>query len=101
MDQIEILDPVFYATKGARRTAPPLADLRGKRFGLWNSTGWPNLDIYLDRLTELIGAEYGPAAVVRETGPDGRRGQRTAAVASELLDRFAAAVDCAVMGICA
>lgn len=101
MDQIEILNPVFYGAKSVHRLAKPLPDLHGKRIGLWSSTGWPNFAIYLDRLAELIQATYGPAALVRAEGPDAYRGKPGKRTDAELIHDFVANIDCAVIGVAA
>src|SRR5438105_12478415 len=94
MARIEIYNPVFYRAKSAGRLAVPPADLRGKRVGLWNATGWRNFAVYLDRVTELLAAEYG-ATVVRALGPDAARGDEPKVPLAEAIDRFTEGIDLA------
>jgi hypothetical protein len=100
MARIEIYNPVFYGAKAAGRLAAPPVDLRGKRVGLWNSTGWRNFAVYLDHVTEMLAAEYG-ATVVRALGPDAARGGEPKVPLAEAIDRFTEGIDVAVMGLAA
>jgi len=68
----EILNPLGFGAQARKALAPRLTTLQGKRLGLLD-IGFPNGNLFLDRLEELLKERYGVAEVVRCAKPSPAR----------------------------
>jgi hypothetical protein len=68
----EMLDPMGFAEQAAKPLAPRLANLEGKTIGLLD-IGFPNGNLFLDRVEELLKERYGVAEVIRRAKPSPAR----------------------------
>jgi hypothetical protein len=68
----ELLNPIGYGSKTERTLAPRLETLCGKTIALLD-IGFPNSNIFLDRVEALLKEQYGVAAVVRYAKPSPTR----------------------------
>jgi hypothetical protein len=68
----EMLDPMGFAEQTTKPLAPRLTDLRGKTIGLLD-IGFPNGNLFLDRVEELLQERYGVAEVIRHAKPSPTR----------------------------
>ncbi len=71
----EILDPVGFTEKAPKPLAPRLESLRGKTVGLLD-IGFPNGNLFLDRVEELLRERYGVVRVIRRAKPSPARPAR-------------------------
>jgi len=68
----EMLNPIGYAGKAEKPLASRLTSLRGKTMALLD-IGFPNSNLFLDRVETLLKERYGVAAVVRHAKPSPTR----------------------------
>jgi hypothetical protein len=68
----EMLDPIGYSGKAEKPLAPRLTSLRGKTIALVD-IGFPNSNVFLDRVETLLKDRYGVAEVVRHAKPSPTR----------------------------
>ena len=68
----EMLNPIGYGGKAEKSLAPRLTSLRGKTIALLD-IGFPNSNIFLDRIETLLTDRYGVATVVRHAKPSPAR----------------------------
>lgn len=68
----ELLNPIGYGSRTEKTLAPRLETLRGKTIALLD-IGFPNSNIFLDRVEALLKERYGVAAVVRHAKPSPTR----------------------------
>jgi hypothetical protein len=68
----EILNPIGYGGKAEKALAPRLSTLRGKTIALLD-IGFPNSNLFLDRIESLLKDRYGAAEVVRHAKPSPTR----------------------------
>lgn len=68
----EILDPLGFGTQATKALAPRLSGLQGKTLGLLD-IGFPNGNLFLDRVEELLKKRYGVAEVIRRAKPSPAR----------------------------
>ncbi|MEW6296158.1 MAG: hypothetical protein AB1671_00240 [Thermodesulfobacteriota bacterium] len=68
----ELLNPVGYGSKTEKALAPRLGTLRGRTIALLD-IGFPNSNIFLDRVETLLKDRYGVAEVVRHAKPSPTR----------------------------
>jgi len=68
----EILDPLGFGKQASKSLAPRLSGLQGKTLGLLD-IGFPNGNLFLDRLEELLKERYGVAEVMRRAKPSPAR----------------------------
>jgi hypothetical protein len=68
----ELLNPIGYGGKAQKPLAPRLTTLRGKTIALLD-IGFPNSNVFLDRLETLLRDRYGVATVVRHAKPSPTR----------------------------
>jgi hypothetical protein len=64
----DMLDPIGYGGKAEKALAPRLASLQGTTLALVD-IGFPNGNIFLDRIESLLKDRYGVAEVVRHAKP--------------------------------
>ena len=64
----DMLDPIGYAGKAEKSLAPRLASLHGTTLALVD-IGFPNGNIFLDRIESLLKDRYRVAEVVRHAKP--------------------------------
>ena len=64
----EMLDPIGYSGKVEKTLAPRLSSLQGTTLALVD-IGFPNSNIFLDRVETLLKDRYGGAEVVRHAKP--------------------------------
>ena len=87
----EILDPMGFGRQATKSLAPRLTDLRGKTVGLLD-IGFPNGNLFLDRLEELLKERYGVAEVIRRAKPSPARPAKQE-VREELVSRCDAVIE--------
>jgi hypothetical protein len=68
----EMLNPIGYGSKTEKPLAQRLDTLRGKTIALVD-IGFPNSNVFLDRVETLLKDRYGVAAVVRHAKPSPTR----------------------------
>ena len=68
----DMLDPIGYSGKAEKALAPRLSSLRGATLALVD-IGFPNSNIFLDRVETLLKDRYGVAEVVRHAKPSPTR----------------------------
>ena len=68
----DILDPTGFDSQAPKSMAPRLTSLQGKTIGLLD-IGFPNGNVFLDRVEELLKTRYGVAEVVRKAKPSPAR----------------------------
>jgi hypothetical protein len=68
----ELLNPLGFGAKESKALAPRLTTLQGKTIGLLD-IGFPNGNLFLDRLEELLKERCGVAEVVRRAKPSPAR----------------------------
>ncbi len=68
----EILDPMGFSRQATKSLAPRLTDLQGKTIGLLDIR-FPNGNLFLDRVEELLKERYGVAEVIRRAKPSPAR----------------------------
>ncbi len=68
----EILNPIGYGGQAEKPLAPRLASLQGKTIALLD-IGFPNSNLFLDRVETLLKERYGVAEVVRYAKPSPTR----------------------------
>ena len=68
----EILDPLGFGKQASQSLAPRLSGLQGKTLGLLD-IGFPNGNLFLDRIEELLKERYGVAEVLRRAKPSPAR----------------------------
>jgi len=68
----ELLNPIGYGGKAQKALAPRHSSLRGKTIALLD-IGFPNSNIFLDRMEALLKDRYGVATVVRHAKPSPTR----------------------------
>lgn len=90
---ILVLDPTAKANVVEEPLAPRVSALEGLRLGILDNTK-PNIDLFEDRLEELLRQRFGFREVLRR-----RKRTSTDAAASELLDELAATCDIVINGV--
>lgn len=68
----EVLNPIGYGGKAEKALAPRLSNLNGKTIALVD-IGFPNSNIFLDRVETLLKDRFGVAEVVRHAKPSPTR----------------------------
>jgi len=68
----ELLNPIGYGGKAQKSLAPRLASLQGKTIALVD-IGFPNSNVFLDRIETLLKERYGVTTVVRHAKPSPTR----------------------------
>ena len=68
----ELLSPIGYGGKSQKSLAPRLSSLRGKTIALLD-IGFPNSNVFLDRIETLLKDRYGVAEVARHAKPSPTR----------------------------
>jgi hypothetical protein len=68
----ELLNPIGYGGKSQKSLAPRLTNLQGKTIALLD-IGFPNSNLFLDRIETLLKDRYGVATVVRHAKPSPTR----------------------------
>lgn len=68
----ELLSPIGYGGKSQKSLAPRLSSLRGKTIALLD-IGFPNSNVFLNRVETLLKDRYGVAEVVRHAKPSPTR----------------------------
>jgi hypothetical protein len=68
----EMLNPIGYGGKAEKALAPRLTSVRGKTIALLD-IGFPNGNLFLDRVEMLLKDRYGVATVVRHAKPSPTR----------------------------
>jgi len=87
----EILDPMGFGRPTTKSLAPRLTNLQGKTIGLLD-IGFPNGNLFLDRVEELLKGRYGVAEVIRRAKPSPARPARKE-VREELVSRCEAIIE--------
>lgn len=87
----EILDPLGFGTQETKALAPRLRGLQGKTLGLLD-IGFPNGNLFLDRVEELLKKRYGVAEVMRRAKPSPARPAKKE-VREELASRCDAVIE--------
>jgi hypothetical protein len=68
----EILDPLGFGAQATKPLAPRPANLQGKTIGLLD-IGFPNGNLFLDRVEKLLKERYGVAEVIHRAKPSPAR----------------------------
>lgn len=68
----DILDPTGFDSQAPKTMAPRLSTLQGKTIGLLD-IGFPNGNIFLDRVEEVLKTRYGVSEVIRKAKPSPAR----------------------------
>jgi hypothetical protein len=87
----EILDPLGFSEQTAKPLAPRLTTVQGKTVGLLD-IGFPNGNLFLDRVEKLLKERYRVAEVVRRAKPSPARPARKE-VREELASRCDAIIE--------
>ena len=87
----EILDPIGFGRHATKSLAPRLTNLQGKTVGLLD-IGFPNGNLFLDRVEELLKERYGVAEVIRRAKPSPARPAKKE-VREEIVSRCDAVIE--------
>ena len=68
----DILDPTGFDSQPQKTMAPRLSTLQGKTIGLLD-IGFPNGNVFLDRVEAVLKTRYGVSEVVRKAKPSPAR----------------------------
>ncbi|MGO9057248.1 MAG: hypothetical protein ACLQU2_07645 [Candidatus Binataceae bacterium] len=87
----DILDPTGFDSQPQKAMAPRLSTLQGKTIGLLD-IGFPNGNVFLDRVEEVLKTRYGVSEVIRKAKPSPARPAKPE-VRKELIDDCDAIVE--------